>query len=236
MRIEFDGRKLAAAMVAAPVAVVAALNQYTKILRVPEDDLEGPYPGDELLPEPEASISNYVIDIDAPPEKVWPLINQLGQTKAGFYSFSLLERLTHFLIHNTYTPQARWQHTAVGDYMFFGQQGIGMEVVLHEPGKHLVGRSDTRKPPTQEGAIAWLPAGTKEFAWTWGFFLEPLPNGGTRLLSRSKGYAELGEGKLDQLKALTVAGLMWGWSSGPMTTRMLQVIRASAEGRHFIPS
>lgn len=236
MRIEFDGRKLAAAIAATPVIAVAALTKYAKTYLVDEDQVNAPYPGDELLPDPEASVTNMAIEIDAPPEKVWPLINQLGQTKAGFYSFSLLERLTHFLIHNTYTPQARWQHTKAGDYMFFGQQGIGMEIVLHEPGKYLVGRSDTRKPPTQEGAIAWLPADTREFAWSWGFYLEPLPGGRTRFLTRSKGYAEIGESKLDQIKALTVAGLMWGWSSGPMTTRMLQVIKASAEGRPFIPS
>lgn len=231
MRIECDGRMLAAAAVAAPVTAIAVMTRYAKKYVLKPDEVQGPYPGDELLTDPDVSTANMAIEIDAPPEKVWPLINQLGQTKAGFYSFSIFERMVHFLIHNTYTPQARWQHTEVGEWCFFGQQGIGMEIVLHEPGKYLVGMSDSRRPPKHEGAIAWVPAGTDDFAWTWGFFLDELPDGGTRLMTRTNGWAKINE--KEKWKAFVVAGLMWGWSSGVMQTRMLQVIKACAEERRF---
>lgn len=232
MRVEIDGRKLAAAAVAVPVAAVAVLNQYAKRHIVPPEEVPDPYPGDDLLTDPETTTTTMAIEIDAPREKIWPLLNQLGQDKAGFYSFSMFERGVHFLIHNTYTPQERWQHTKVGDWCFFGQQGIGMEVVLHEPGHYWVGLSDTRRPPTQDGAYAWLPAGTDEFAWTWGFFLEDLPNGRTRLLTRTNAFAKISE--KGKLKALIVAGLMWGWSSNVMLTRMLEGIKYTAEGRPFL--
>lgn len=192
MKIECDGRVLAAAAIAAPVGVVAAFNRYQKQYVIPESEVHEPFPGDDLVAEEGASTTTMAIEIDAPPSAVWPHLNQLGQDKAGFYSFSIFERAVHFLIHNTYVPQARWQHTKVGDWCFYGQQGIGHETVMHEPGRYIVGVSDSRKPPTQEGAIAWVPAGMSDFAWS------------------------------------------WGWSSGVMQTRLLQVIKACAEGRWLL--
>jgi hypothetical protein len=230
MKIECDGRIVAATAVAAPVAAILGFNQYAKKYLVAPEKAPGPYPGDDLLTDEGTSTTTMAIEIDAPPEKVWPLINQLGQDKAGFYSFSLFERAVHFLIHNTYTPQARWQHTAVGDWCFYGQQGIGHEIVILEDGDHLVGLSDSRKPPQQEGAIAWVPAGMSDFAWTWGFFLEPLPGSRTRFVTRTKAWGVME----NKIQAAIVAGLMWGWSSGVMQTRMLEVIKACAEGKRFL--
>lgn len=230
MRVECDGRIAAAAAAAAPVVAVLAFNRYQKRYLVAPEDAPGPYPGDDLLTDEGASTTTMAIEIDAPPEKVWPLINQLGQDKAGFYSFSIFERAVHFLIHNTYLPQARWQHTKAGDWCFYGQQGIGHEIVLHEPGRHIVGLSDSRRPPSQDGAIAWVPAGMSDFAWTWGFFLEDLPGDRTRLVTRSTAWGVI----TDKVKATIVAGLMWGWSSGVMQTRMLEVIKACAEGKRFL--
>lgn len=237
MKIDFDGRKLAGGLVAAPVLAVLGFSLYKKRYLAKAEDAPGTLPGDEMLcNEVGASSTTHSIVIDAPPEKIWPLVNQIGQTKAGFYSFSLFENLTQWRIFNTYTPQDRWQHTKVGDWCFFGHQGIGMGWEIHEPQEYLVGLSDTRKPPTEEGAIAWLPHGTNEFAFSWGFYLEELPDGKTRLISRTWGWAELKEEKTEQLKALAVAGLMWGWSSGVMTTRLLAVIKACAEDKWFLPT
>lgn len=230
MKVECDGRVLAAAVIAAPVAAALAFNRYQKRYVVLPEQAPGRLPGDDLLTDEGASTVTMAIDIDAPPDKVWPLINQLGQDKAGFYSFSLFERAVHFLIHNTYTPQARWQNTKVGDWRFYGQQGIGDGIVLHEPGEYIVGLSDSRRPPSQDGAIAWLPAGMSEFAWTWGFYLTELPGRRTRLTTRTIAWGVIEQ----KLKAGIVAGLMWGWSSGVMQTRMLEVIKACAEGRPFL--
>ena len=214
----------------APIGVVAYLNQYQKRYVVDTTPEETPLPGDDLLTDEGRNYVTMSIDIDAPPERVWPLINQIGQNKAGFYSFVTFERMVHFLITNTYVPVEEWQDTKVGDWTPYGQQGIGHEVVLLEPGKYFVGLSDSRRPPTMDGAYAWTPAGTEEFAWTWGFFLEELPEGRTRFMTRNLSWAEISNGPL----ALIVAGLMWGWSSGVMQTRMLEVVKACAEGKNFI--
>lgn len=102
--------------------------------------------------------------------------------------------------------------------------------MLHEPGKYIVGCSDTRRPPKQQGAVAWLPHGCKEYAWTWGFFLEELPGNRTRFVMRNTAMVEVS----NKLQMAIVVGLIWGWSSGVMSTRMCDVIKALAEGRRFI--
>ncbi|MBE6471455.1 MAG: hypothetical protein E7000_07085 [Coriobacteriaceae bacterium] len=235
MKFEFSGLQLAAVGVAAPAAVLLGLNQFSKKYKVAPEDTppRGAYPGDDLLPYPDdqVMVSNVATEIDAPPEKVWPLINQLGQNKAGFYSFWNFEHLASFRIYNTYEPQERWQDTKVGDWVFYGDQGVGHEIKLHEPGKYIVGCSDTGNPPTQQGAVAWLPHGCKEYGWTWGFFLEPLDGGKrTRMVQRNTVYVEVE----NKIQMAIVVGLIWGWSSGVMSTRMADVIKAIAEGKKFI--
>lgn len=223
--------KLATAAAAiGPTALIAFFNRYQKKYVVPTTPEQMPLPGDDLLTDEGRNEVTMQIEIDAPPEKVWPLINQLGQHKAGFYSFSLFENVVHFRIHNTYEPQAKWQDTKAGDWTFYGQQGIGHEIVLFEPGKYFVGRSDSRIPVTTDGAYAWTPAGTREFAWTWGFFLEELSDGRTLLTTRNLSWADI----TNTAQATVVAGLMWGWSSGVMQTRMLENVKACAEGRRFL--
>lgn len=232
MKLVLNGKLAALSAITAPVAAIAAFSQYKKKYVVTDQPPRGTYPGDDLLPDPDDQImlSTVAIEIDAPPEKVWPHINQLGQNKAGFYSFWHFEHLAAFRIYNTYEPQERWQDTKVGDWVFYGDQGVGHEIKLHEPGKYIVGMSDTRTPPSAEGACAWLPHGTKEYAWTWGFYLEELPGNRTRLVSRNTVYVEVS----NKLQMAIVVGMIWGWSSGVMTTRMLDIIKACAEGRKFL--
>ncbi len=230
MKIEFNGKVVAGLVAAAPVVAVALFNQYGKRHMATAEESAKDYPGDDLM---EGPASTRAITIDAPREKVWPLINQIGQHKAGFYSFSIFERVARFLIHNTYPPQARWQHTKAGDWVFYGQQGIGSAIIDHNPEEfYFTMLSDTRRPPEQEGAIAWLPPGMSEFGWIWNFHLIELPDGRTRLIMRNKAIAKPAE-KNAWLGVIT-AGYMWGWSSNVMTVRMLDVLKAVAEGKSFI--
>jgi hypothetical protein len=230
--VELHPIRLLAAVALAPVAAVLVLNQYAKRSLSPPEESARQLPGDELITDEGAGGITRSIDIDAPPEAVWPLIDQIGQTKGGFYSFSIFERLVNFRIHNTYTPQERWQGTKVDDFMFFGQQGIGVEMKLVEPGKHLVGLSDSRVPPVATGAIGWLPRGLDFQAFTWSLYLEPTANGGTRFITRSRRALKPSD-KGSWLGKLIVR--MWGWSAGVMTTRMFDVVKKCAEGRRTGP-
>jgi hypothetical protein len=46
-------------------------------------------PGDEIIPKPNVQ-STYAINIDAPPEAVWPWLAQMGRERTGYYGLDLL--------------------------------------------------------------------------------------------------------------------------------------------------
>jgi hypothetical protein len=68
-------------------------------------------PGDELVDRPTFNATR-AISIAAPPQVVWPWLVQVGTTRAGWYSYDLLDNLGH--------PSARrilpeYQGLAAGD-------------------------------------------------------------------------------------------------------------------------
>jgi hypothetical protein len=48
-----------------------------------------PLPGDDLFPSFQGQ-ATHAITINAPPEKVWPWLMQIGQDRSGFYSYTFL--------------------------------------------------------------------------------------------------------------------------------------------------
>lgn len=53
--------------------------------------------------------------IEAPTEVVWPWLMQLGQDKAGFYSYEFMENLAGCRIIGADRIRPDWQHLQVGD-------------------------------------------------------------------------------------------------------------------------
>lgn len=104
-----------------------------------------PLPGDNLIPEG-AGRTTKAITIRAPSDVVWQWLVQVGQDRAGFYTYTWLENLVGADIHNTDEIRPEWQHRAVGDgwrlvppdYLW----GLGKEavdpVLISEPGHALV--------------------------------------------------------------------------------------------------
>lgn len=160
-------------------------------------------PGDELLPEG-AGWSTLAITVDAPPAAVWPWLVQVGQDRAGFYSYTWLENLVGADIHNVDEIRPEWQHLAVGDAWrlvpadYLG--GVGRDaaspVLLVEPGRALV--------VDMFGAHV----------------LEPRAAGGTRLLVRGAAFPS------DPATALVAQPIVF-----TMYRRMLYGLKARAEGR-----
>jgi hypothetical protein len=78
------------------------------------DELALSLPGDD--PERVRSFGlQHAVTIDAPPRDVWPWLVQLGQDRAGFYSYDWLERTFGVDIRNANQIRPEWQHRAVGD-------------------------------------------------------------------------------------------------------------------------
>ena len=98
-------------------------------------------PGDDLNPD-RSGQSTLAITINAPPDVVWQWLVQVGQDRAGFYSYTWLENLIGADIHNADEIHPEWQHLAVGDSWRLAPAdylwGLGKEavspVLISEPG------------------------------------------------------------------------------------------------------
>lgn len=170
------------------------------------------------------------ITIDAPPEKVWPWLAQIGQEQAGFYSFDKLERFLGFDIRNVYRIVPQWQDIKAGDFRKFHQCGIGMRVVDVEKNRHLVMLTDSNKRQQLEpGQMELLPPADVAWhvAWNWSFNLVELPGGKTRFLVR-------GLARWDRVNPVVdlLLDFFGGVPSCLMQMQMLRELKELAEGNH----
>jgi len=145
-----------------------------------DEEVDGPYPGTELVREGRRS-ATMAVTIDTPPDQVWPWLVQLGSGRGGWYSWDRLD--------NAGRPSARdvhpeWQDLAVGDRLKFSVPGAGLvdayEVAVLEPNRFLglYGLSDLRGrwlDPTQPRPSAYMEG-------LWGFRLTELSGDRTRLV------------------------------------------------------
>lgn len=164
-------------------------------------------PGDELNPDRTGHWTK-AITIHAPSDVVWQWLVQVGQDRAGFYTYTWLENLIGADIHNADEIHPEWRHLAVGDawrlvspdYLW----GLGKEavspVLISEPGQALV-------------------------LEMWGaHILMPIDEQTTRLLVRSQ------SGPANLLTTMVADPVVF-----TMERRMLLGLKARAEGRPEAP-
>jgi hypothetical protein len=60
---------------------------------------------------------DHAVTIKAPADSVWQWLVQLGQDRAGFYSYDWLERLFGADVHNVAQVRPEWQTRAPGDFI-----------------------------------------------------------------------------------------------------------------------
>ncbi|WP_066584065.1 hypothetical protein [Cellulomonas timonensis] len=171
-----------------------------------DSELATGLPGDDLVPDPRL-VATRAITVRAAPADVWPWVVQLGQGRAGFYSYDALENLVGCDIHSSDRIVPAWQGLAVGDEVRLHPDG-GLRVEVVEPGRALVLRADD-------------PTGKSPVEFSWAFVLCEGPGGTTRLVVRERyGYAA-------PWSALLVEPIEW--VSLLMTQRMLRGIKQRAE-------
>jgi hypothetical protein len=162
-------------------------------------------PGDELVPNPAAQ-STRAITINAPPEVVWQWLMQIGQDRAGFYSYDWLENLFGSDIHNGNEIRPEWQQRATGE-----------RVPLVPPG--FLGS------PPDFGPTAITDPGRSLILTGWGtFVLQPVDSHTTRLIVRDRSPS-----------ASLFNRLVTDPVYGVMEKQMLRGIKARAEGRPDTP-
>jgi hypothetical protein len=170
------GGGLAVASAAALAAYHWGLRPWYERWGATPEEASARLPGDELVPTP-AFVRTKAITIQAPVEKVWPWLLQLGQNKAGLYSYEFVEnRLLGCDIHNSDRIVPEWQATQVGDEVRLfpvDKQGPPPYIVaIVEPNHALVmGHKDEKG----------------EWFDTWQFVLTSVDGGGTRLIHRVRG-------------------------------------------------
>jgi hypothetical protein len=137
------------------------------------------HPGDEYVPAPRW-MWTHAIDVDAPPEAVWPWIAQIGQDKAGFYSYQFLENLAGSDIQNASRIHPEWQSPRVGGELRLHPATLPLRVAVVEPGRALIAHAGI-DPTTGR-------ANGDDVAVSWALLLTPLPGGRTRVVSRFRSH------------------------------------------------
>lgn len=178
-----------------------------------------PLPGDELM-QPEWRHSTRAITIHAAPECVWRWLQQMGQGRGGFYSYTPLENLFGFHTRNARSIHPEWQQLEVGNLVKTHPRG-GMivwdkQVPLY---LHLAGTPETmnNQPIQQPPRSSWL------------FFLQPQGVNETRLLVRSGSFC----GSHPILRFFVKDILMV--ITFIMERKMLLTIRGRAQAEHCRP-
>jgi hypothetical protein len=134
-----------------------------------DEELARAMPLDDDVPSPNL-MSTMAITIDAPPERIWPWLVQMGDApRAGYYSYAWIERLMGMEIENSRRVLPEYQHLEVGDTV---DRAGTMAVFAVEPNHHLV-----LGPPD---AVETVRA-------RWAFVLYPVDAHRTRLVTRVHG-------------------------------------------------
>jgi hypothetical protein len=146
--------------------VVAYLVWRPRMLRwgASDQEVSGSLPGDDRTPTPRVQ-STRAITIEAPPERVWPWLMQMGIGRAGFYSHDWVERL---MCRARYVEGRR---SATRIHPELGQLRVGDTV------------------PMGAGAFAtvWEVKPYEHLVAQETFVLRPLPGDRTRLITRYRG-------------------------------------------------
>lgn len=129
-----------------------------------------PLPGDRPDRNPALEIQ-HAVTVNAPPEQVWPWLVQLGQDRAGFYSYDWLERAFGVNIHNAADIRPEWQSRQAGDRVRATQAGYLGGLLGND-----LGWTVTEVLPNRAMVLQY-----------WGaFVLEPTADGKTRFIIRTK--------------------------------------------------
>lgn len=167
-------------------------------------------PGDAPDRNPALEIQ-HAVTVNAPPEAVWPWLVQLGQDRAGFYSYDWLERAFGVDVRNVREIRPEWQDRQPGDRVRATQPGYFGNLLGRDLGWTVRDVQPARALVLQN----------------WGaFVLQPTAEGGTRFIIRTR----VGDPSARPWMA-ALDMLAFELPHFIMERRMMLQIKALAEGR-----
>lgn len=160
------------------LAFVAFVQPWYERWGASDEEVLGSLPGDGIVPDA-GSQETRAITIDAPIDRVWPWLAQLGQDRGGFYSYDALENLVGCRMPTEDVLRPDKQAWALGDRLWMyppeAAGGVGFAVLRdYVPGRALA--FGTHVP----GSPADIEDGS------WAFVLRPMDASRTRLLVRGR--------------------------------------------------
>lgn len=180
-------------------------------------EIAGRLPGDEIVPAA-TTRETRAITINAPVERVWPWLTQLGQDRGGFYSYQVLENLVGCEMPKVESLDPTLQSWRVGDKLWMYPprklKGAGFATLAAWVPGRAMGFA-TR----QMGTSAAAPADG-----SWSFAVVPLGAGQSRLIVRGRASAE------PSAAATAFSVLVFEPAHFAMERKTLASIKALAEG------
>ena len=131
------------------------------------DEVIRPMPGDEVVKTPTFTATR-AVTVNAPPERIWPWIVQIGYGRAGFYSWDILDNDG---IASAERIMPEYQGLRVGDPVPLDRNS-NARVSIMEPPRQL---------------LLIFPSAT-EATWAWGLY--PIDTTRTRLVTRLRVRAD----------------------------------------------
>jgi hypothetical protein len=216
-----DGPIAVATVFGSVIALTALLRlrYYAFAWGATADDVHHDWPGDALSPD-SATVATRAIAIDAPASVVWAYVVQIGQDRAGFYSYTWLENLFRCRMPNVSRIVPEWRSRIVGDNVWLAHRdhyngNARLKVARIDDGKDLVlvSPEDWGRVTRREHAL--------DGSWT--LIVVPTSPAACKLIVRSRGPAEPGV-----FRAI-VRAAVFDPAHFIMERRMMRHIKALAE-------
>jgi hypothetical protein len=147
------------------------------------EELARAWPGDELSPNA-GEISTRAVTIHAPADAVWAWLVQIGQDRAGFYSYTWLENLFRCAMPRVERIVPEWQQRTLGDIVWLARRDR-----YHGEARQKVVRIDRGRVLSLASPSDWGRLVRRETSsgGNWTFILVPVGASATRLIVRSRG-------------------------------------------------
>lgn len=140
-------------------------------------------PGDHLVADPQL-VTDHALTVDAPADRIWPWLTQMGWHRGGWYTPRWVDRLffpANWGSLDRLDPELV-RELKVGDTIPDGPPGTAEYTVVHaEVPRALVLRSTTHVPP------GWAERWGAKIFWTWSINLDEQVDRTTRVHLRVRG-------------------------------------------------